>query len=352
MTPYVSFVTWGRNDSYTPEYTQRASRAVSFLARQLETAGLDSEIVFVEWNPVPGKRMLMEELGVPASLKHVSVRGVVVGSQYHARYQGANERGIHSGEASNVGIRRARGQFITPKASDTIYSNELIARIARRDLDPETMYRVNRHDIVDASLFAVPDAALLDALASAESLCNDYIKQSRHWKIRDLHTNACGDFTLMSRSRWHQIRGHWLDETVLALDLDSLAMHAAAAYGVKECRWPPECRVYKPAHNATNAKRVKQVWRPWQHSLERSLVAIGVPSVAHQARMAFDYPRRRVRGVESVVGPSIERNFVRVATRWAAGEEPLLSQPENWGLVDEPLETRTICAGGWERAGG
>lgn len=352
MTPYVSFVTWGRNDSYTPEYTQRASRAVSFLAKQLEAAKLDSEIVFVEWNPVAGKGMLMDELGVPSSLRHVSIRGIVVDARYHARYLGSNERGIHSGEASNVGIRRARGRFVTPKASDTVFSDQVIERIARRDLDPETMYRVNRYDISDPSVFATPDSKLLDALASAESVCNDYIKQSRHWKIRDLHTNACGDFTLMARERWHQIRGHWRDETVLSLDLDSLAMHAAAAFGVKECRWPTDCRVYKPLHNATNSQRIRQVWRPWQHSLERSLVAIGIPSVAHQARMAFDYPRRRVRGVESVVGPSIEKNFVHVATRWATGETPVLSQPENWGLADEPLEIRTICSSEWETVTG
>ena len=68
MTPYVSFVCWGRNDSYTPDYTQRTRRAVSFLTKQLEAARLDSEIVFVEWNPVPGRPMLIDELGVPSSL--------------------------------------------------------------------------------------------------------------------------------------------------------------------------------------------------------------------------------------------------------------------------------------------
>ena len=40
---------------------------------------------------------------------------------------------IQPGEAVNVGIRRARGSFVTPKASDTFFSPPTIAMIARRD---------------------------------------------------------------------------------------------------------------------------------------------------------------------------------------------------------------------------
>ena len=49
-SPYVSFVTWGRNDGYTPDYLRRVSRATNCLASQLERACVDSEIVIVEWN--------------------------------------------------------------------------------------------------------------------------------------------------------------------------------------------------------------------------------------------------------------------------------------------------------------
>lgn len=349
MSPYVSFVSWGRNDGYTPAYAQRARRAVSVLAQQLEAARLESEIIFVEWNPVPGQPMLIDAFDVPSSPRFVSVRGVVVGSQYHQGFEGAAERGIHSAEAANVGLRRARGAFVTPKASDTILSQALIDRIARRDLDSGCMYRVDRYDVQDAGAFAVPDPELLESLAAAKSECSGYMEQSPFWKIRDLHTNACGDFTLMARERWHQIRGYALDRTVLSLDVDSIAMHAAAAFGVKEVRWPADCRIYKPQHGSMNAKRVTQHWRPWQWSLERSLAKMGAWNAVNWFRMTFDYPRRHVRGVDSVMGPSVERNFLRDATAWARGATPSPTQPETWGLADEPLEVRTICAGNWER---
>src|SRR5579862_4475248 len=105
-SPYVSFVTWGRNDGYTPDYLRRVNRATTCLASQLERAGVDAEIIIVEWNPVADRPLLLESLRVPRRLQHVTVRGFVVGPQYHVGHAGAGERGIHVGEAANVGIRR------------------------------------------------------------------------------------------------------------------------------------------------------------------------------------------------------------------------------------------------------
>lgn len=348
LQPYVSFVTWGRNDGYTPGYSDRVSRATSFLARQLDAAGLPSEIIVVEWNPAPGRPLLVDILNLPTALRNVSVRGVVVGAEYHRRLKGAHERGLNGGEAANVGIRRARGLFVTPKASDTIFSSELIGRLARKDLDIHTMYRVDRYDIVDDAVWSSDDSQILNSLARLPAVRHEYLKQSPMWQIRDLHTNACGDFTLMAASYWHQLRGHARDRTVLALDVDSLLMHAAAALGAKECRLPSECRVYKPVHGNLNNRRVTQIWRPWQRKLEDYLLKKHSSEAAHRARMLLNYPRRHVRGVEAVLGPSIERNFVWPATRWAAGETPVPTQPKDWGLAGEPLEIKTLCQASWE----
>jgi hypothetical protein len=55
-----------------------------------------------------------------------------------------------------------------------------------------------------------------------------------------------------------------------------------------------------------------------------------------------------VRGIESVLGPSIERNFVAPATRWAHGAMPTLTQPPDWGLAEAPLERRILCRAEWD----
>jgi hypothetical protein len=65
-------------------------------------------------------------------------------------------------------------------------------------------------------------------------------------------------------------------------------------------------------------------------------------------RSLFDYPTRKVHGVESVHAPSIERNFVKRAEQWAHGIVPQLSQPENWGLGDQSLDERILCRATWD----
>ena len=68
-------------------------------------------------------------------------------------------------------------------------------------------------------------------------------------------------------------------------------------------------------------------------------------------RSLFDYPKRKVAGVDGVLAPSIERNFVRRAEHWAHGIAPDLGQPENWGLADEPLDERLLCRAAWHASG-
>ncbi len=348
--PYVSFVTYGRNDGYTPSYIRRVRRATFCLAHQLELAGLDSEIVIVDWNPPAERPLLIDSIDVPKSLRHVAVRGIVVGAEYHARFAASSERGVHTAEAGNVGIRRARGRFVTPKASDTYFSPEVIAMIAKRDLDVDTMYRITRYDVAieDDGMLDLDDDALLAKLAALPASPHALIRQMPFWELRDLHTNACGDFTLMSAAHWHLLRGHPRDTTVLSLDIDSLVMHAAAAHGVVECRWPDSCRIFKPSHTYVNNIRVQQIWQPWQRRLDKFLSEKVSEAAAHRSRTWLNYPRRIVRGVDSLVGPSIERNFVQPASRWARGARPVPTQPENWGLADAPLEQRTLCRAGWD----
>src|SRR5476651_2555583 len=96
--PYVSFVTYGRNDSYTPNYAQRVNRAATCLAGLLEHAGIDSEIVFIEWNPPRDRPMLLELFQFPKTLRHVSVRGFIVPPEHHQEFAGAQEAGFHAGE--------------------------------------------------------------------------------------------------------------------------------------------------------------------------------------------------------------------------------------------------------------
>jgi hypothetical protein len=348
--PYLSIVGWTRNDGYTPNYVERTLHAVGFLVRQLERHSLPSELIVVEWNPPPDRPPIADLLELPENTQNVTVRFVTVDAAYHRRYRGWQQRGIPTVECVNVGLRRARGLFGTPKGLDTFFSDELVARIARRDLDEDCVYRCDRCDVrpdgdgwlttPDDGLFALVKAALLQR--------HGRLRQSPQWKIRDLHTNGCGDFTLLSLERWRQMHGYIKDTTVLGLDADSIALHAAAAYGAREVCWPEPYDVYKIVHGNLNAQRLSTVWKPWQERLDRYFVNRGKHDFAHSLRMWLDYPRRRVRGIDSVLGPSIERNFVARATRLARDDVSKPLNDRNWGLADASLPDRFMTRAAWD----
>ena len=54
-------------------------------------------------------------------------------------------------------------------------------------------------------------ASLLACLESLDSTRHSHMPNPPQWYIRDLHTNACGDFLLMSHRMWHTVRGFPLD---------------------------------------------------------------------------------------------------------------------------------------------
>ena len=134
------------------------------------------------------------------------------------------------------------------------------------------------------------------------------------WYIRDLHTNACGDFLLMGRRMWHTVRGFPLDDTVLSLDCDSLIMHEAAALGSAKFAFPrlprfqgrPRAPLLQSHHPGLVAPGKRRLDGSWPMPLARGAADLG--------RMMFNYPKRRVRGVDSIIAP-LDRTQFRQARR-------------------------------------
>jgi hypothetical protein len=349
-TPYLSIVGWARNDGYTENYIRRIEHAVGVLARQLDRGGVDSEIILVEWNPPSDRPLLADVFASFGPTSHVTVRVIVVDRRFHVGWQGWQKRGMHGSNAANVGIRRARGKFVTPKALDTFYSEKLIEQIARRDLDEQAVYRCDRWDVrmIRDAWIDLPDGALLEELVRNVEQRHGRLPHSMDWKIRDLHTNACGDFTLMSARLWAEIRGYQRDQTVLCLDADSIALHAAAAHGAREVCWQDGRHVFKILHGMTHLQRTTTVWKEWQYRLDKYLVASKRRELAANLRIWLDYPRRRVRGVEEILASSIERNFVAKAARFARNDTSLVTNEVDWGLARETLPERILARAIWD----
>ena len=92
-------------------------------AAHLAERGIAYEIVFVEWNPVPGRPYLSELLArrfpsrAPATL-----RRIIVAPQYHTAMEQNPHAGYLEYVARNVGIRRAAAPMSRPWPSTSAAS--------------------------------------------------------------------------------------------------------------------------------------------------------------------------------------------------------------------------------------
>jgi hypothetical protein len=156
MIPYLSVVVATRNDDHGGDPLKRLQALVSTFAAQCRLTGLSAELVVVEWNPPPDRRRVSELLRVPADLPF-PVRFVEVPGTLHSRLLHSDVLPLFQMIAKNVGVRRARGQYVLATNIDIVFSTSLVESLAARTLQPFRLYRVDRHDIqsdlpIDASL--------------------------------------------------------------------------------------------------------------------------------------------------------------------------------------------------------
>lgn len=218
--PYLSIVIVGRNDDYGDDFMGRINTFVRSLDHQVRNYPNVFELVVVEWNPLGDRDPLASVL---RNTKHLPVRVVTVPSELH------NTLDSHSPvlefHGKNVGIRRARGDFVLVTNPDIIFSQQLIDELARKKLRVDSVYRTDRYDF---NAVGIDDVATEDLVDFAVN--NTFIAHGMHDKgsvsmpigseNRELerlprsvidpgtpHTNACGDFLLAAREIFFTIRG-------------------------------------------------------------------------------------------------------------------------------------------------
>jgi hypothetical protein len=197
--PYVTLVFTGRNDDFGGDFNGRFFRALRFNHDHLTSAGISHEFVFVEWRPIAGRPYLATVLAQEfRDLTPAQLQSYVVDSAYHDALS-LNPR-LHFQEfiAKNVGIRRARGQFVLTTNTDIYLSRGVIDALAARALEANVLYRSARHDLKGGS--------------DTSSMEWDVLEDERNWEVVNaikppFFTNASGDFLLLDRSTYHQLGG-------------------------------------------------------------------------------------------------------------------------------------------------
>lgn len=278
--PYISFVVTSRNDNHGGDLRKRMMIFYEGLIHQCNKFKLPCELVMVDWNSPDQNELLNTVLPPVSTSDYLSVRYILVPPEIHDQYRFSEELGLYQMIAKNVGIRRAKAEFICCTNIDLLFSDALFKELAKRNLEQGKFYRANRCDIPatinekesveDQLKFC--EANVLKRLGKHSEFALIYDENGRLFKsnvfnpvlrflnwlkpkllskeeaqFRVIDTDACGDFTMMSRLDWEKIEGY-LELEMYSLHIDTMALFAAVAQGIEQEIYPQDMCSYHIAH--------------------------------------------------------------------------------------------------------
>jgi len=338
-----------RNDEYGGNAIRRMQISISDRLEQFERYGLDSEFILIEWNPPADKPSLKDVIKWPDHLKYCTIRIITVPPELHARYGYSDRLNINAVVAINSGVRRARGMFVLPGNIDLIYSEEFIAFIAAKKLKEDERYRIDRSDVDK-------DVMRYDTLQQQLEFCRGHVIKvhrrpplNRREKLPDLHTNASGDFQLMSRRYWHQLRGYREADIVSAYG-DGLLSFASYAAGIREVVLEEPLRLYHIDHGGKFTERPQGSGLTFENRLRFPFLPETCNNlIIRCCRITLTTFGYRLRGSENGI-PTLHYSVYRqMAQDIVTGRRPYIFNDEDWGLGRETLEEYIINRAEWDK---
>ncbi|MEW6400643.1 MAG: hypothetical protein AB1649_02525 [Chloroflexota bacterium] len=270
-SPYLSLVVTSRNDDN--EALHRMQIFLNGFISQVQIYKLSCELIIVEWNYPADRPRLIQALECPQINDWCTIRIISVPPEIHNRFENSDVIPLFQMIAKNVGIRRAHGRFVLATNIDILFSHELVKYLASRKLRKNRMYRIDRYDVPGS----VPNSLPIDELVNwcPRNVLRVYrhleilevrdgaipVRRKKRKKLAEmvsewfsreepiLHTNACGDFTLLSREYWERVSGY-PEFPLRAMKLDGLLCYAAYYTGAKEIILNDPMRIYHLDHPA------------------------------------------------------------------------------------------------------
>jgi hypothetical protein len=284
--PYFTLVAASRNDDHGGNTLCRTQIFIDSFLEQCQRHQLRAELILVEWNPPDNRAPLAEVIRWELQNPWVNCRVITVPYERHVLIRFGRVMPLFQMIAKNVGIRRARGEFILATNIDILFSNELMALVALKAFRPDRFYRCDRFDVDPALPRDVPldeklqfawanlvgrnhRQGLPDVLAPQiegaplhvvlrAALANGHFEWETERGLSaltakasipliGLHLNACGDFTLMHRDAWAKIGGYPEFE-MYSFHIDSIGAVSAHLSGFRESWLPPPAVCFHIEH--------------------------------------------------------------------------------------------------------
>ena len=198
VSPYLTIVVSGCNDASRDDLNEGFFQALRFNHDRLTDARVSHEFLFVEWRPLAGRPLLASLLSARfPDRSPEQLRSVVTDAAYHEALSLDPRLKRQEFLAKNVGIRRARGEFILTTNPDICLGPGVVDALASRSLERGVLYRAARHDLGCRSDVAIDWSVLED----------ERNRELVHEIRPPLFTNAASDFILLDSGTLRRLRG-------------------------------------------------------------------------------------------------------------------------------------------------
>jgi len=286
--PYLSIVTISRNDEHGGDPRRRAQIFIDSYAWQAEHYKLETELILIDWNSPKERTGLEDILSFPAN-EYFYARVITVPPEVHEGFRYSETLPLFQFIGKNAGIRRAKGEYILATCMDSILDDKLFEYIARKKLRKDWLYRADIYYVKNS----IPDTGHYEQQAFCRNPDCEDITRGKPQKYRALYKedrihvmdafrcqtdfpwvefiddegviigkltsvdmdsinfNACGDFTLMHRDAWNELRGYGEFEAH-SWCIDSQLLAQACFFGFTEANFIPPLSMYHIAHGFQN----------------------------------------------------------------------------------------------------
>ncbi|CAE7220593.1 unnamed protein product [Symbiodinium pilosum] len=243
----------------------RLNRMLATTANMLQAAHVPAEIIVVEWNPPLNAPHMREAISREPGGDDIPIRVIHVPTAIHMSMPHHKAHPIFEHTAENIAFRRARGKFILKTNIDNILSPYTVLFIARRELQPNVVYRATytEYDVTCPETEGMAANELLDWLFSREDLISrmnmeladlqqKYPEDTNvcmnpgqdgdpgdSWEHKPFYWPGSGDFVLTSR-RWI-LAIHGYPEVAQNWQTDDLIHCRLRAAGVRQVVLQPPC---------------------------------------------------------------------------------------------------------------
>lgn len=207
--PSITAVVVGRNDDYMPDFKQRLHATIAWNVKYL----ID-EVVFVEWNP-PADREL---LSIDLAKRFDCLRAYVVAPEIHQTLCENSKVPLLEFHAKNVGIRRAKSDWVVTTNADAAFGPDIVNRILGSALSEDVVFSAQRIDIA----WRVGRESQIGAFDCL-----------RYRRVIPYHPLGTGEFGLASRRMWERAGGY--DEALVRhrIGVDKRGVAQLIAHGAR-----------------------------------------------------------------------------------------------------------------------